>query len=706
MAVGHANSASGRIVGVPRRPRPVSALARVAVVPIAAALAALGSPAGTALAQDGGAPRKVVLAFWPQAGEQARAEARDADLTPAILSALDERRALSLGLTGATQGRYLPEQALLDVSQGTRTSIAAYSPDLPPRLAFFREGAGGLFQGWLDARARAETAPADIVPGLLAASVPGGAAYAGVSGRSQLEAVAAADRAGRVRAASIGSAGTVARRTRALLRRFRLVVAGLATDARGGGAVDELIAARRPDELLIVVQSPPRVRAAQLLPTGVLGLSERPGAITSDTTRLGGVVAGIDLLPTILRWIGRPVPGEVKGQPIRVQAGRDAAALERLEDRLRVVGPRRFPALETVLAAWLALLLALGIVADRRGVRAGLRAGALGMLWLPTLALLTAALQPARTAELAILAAGALLLGALTDRLVPWPRAPAVPGLAGVSAYVVDLAFGSELIIRSLLGPNPRSGSRYYGVGNELEATLPVLLLVGLAALLAGRGRSRDLALAFGLPGLALGAAIGAGRLGADVGGVVTVGAGTAVATLLALPGGLTRRRVVVAALVPVLALGALAAVDLATGGNGHFTRTVLRAQSGDALEDVVTRRYELAFNALTRGLMPFATGLALLAIAYAVRHRERIFAPLQGDPAWRAALSGGLAAAVAGALSNDSGPVLLLFGAAALAVATAYVRGDPRLADPPDRAPPAPVQGVVPRTEAVGVGQ
>ena len=233
-----------------------------------------------------------------------------------------------------------------------------------------------------------------------------------------------------------------------------------------------------------------------------------------------------------------------------------------------------------------------------------------------------------------------------------------------------------------------------------------MLLLVGLAALLAGRGRSRNLALAFALPGLALGAAIGSGRLGADVGGVVTVGAGTAVATLLAMPDPLTRRRVVIAAAVPVMALGALAVLDLATGGNGHFTRTVLRAQSGDALKDVVTRRYELAFNALVRGLMPFATALALLAVAYAVRHRERVYAPLRGDPAWRAALWGGLAAAVAGALSNDSGPVLLLFGAAALAVATAYVRGDPRLAGPPDRPPPGPLQGVVPRTEAVGVGQ
>jgi hypothetical protein len=189
------------------------------------------------------------------------------------------------------------------------------------------------------------------------------------------------------------------------------------------------------------------------------------------------------------------------------------------------------------------------------------------------------------------------------------------------------------------------------------------------------------------------------------VGGVITVGAGTAVAVLLMLPGGVTRRAVAVAVLVPVLALGGLAAVDLATGGDGHFTRTVLRAEDSDALWDVVSRRYELAYNALRRGLMPFATGLALLLVAYGVRHRRRVYAPLRGDPAWTAALWGGLAGAVAGTLSNDSGPVLLLFGVAALGVATAYVRGAPHLDAGPAPAH-EPLQGTAARTEAVGAGR
>ncbi|WP_205697221.1 hypothetical protein [Conexibacter sp. SYSU D00693] len=625
------------------------------------------------------------MAFLPQPTADERPEG--APPPQPALARLEGLEGTSLGLTGAVQGRYSREQALLDVTQGARTSASAYDPEAVPELELFGEDdGGGLITGWLAARARAETAPADVVPGLLGSRVPGGIAYAGVRGRDNVEAVAAADRTGRIAAVSLGAADDVARRARALLGDHRLVVAALPSDATGDDAVARLRRARTPGELLVVLQSPPEARAPQLLPTAIDGLAQGPGALTSRTTRLDGVVAAIDLAPTLLRHLRLPVPDEMSGQAIRAPGAPDADALRTLEGRLRVISARRFPALETLLAVWLVVLLAASIVADRRGVRFAYRTGALALLWMPSVLLLTAALRPARATEMAIVAGGSFVLGALTDRAARWPRGPLVPCAVAVVAYAVDLARGSDLVIRSLLGPNPRFGSRFYGIGNELEATLPVLLLLGLAVALMGRGRSVRSATVAGAAGATLGAVIGAGRLGADVGGVVTVGAGTAVAVLLLLPGALTAKRVVVAAAVPVLALVALAVLDLVTAGDGHFTRTVLRAEDGADLWETVTRRYELAWGQLQRGLMPFATLVALLAIAWAVRRRDRLYAPLAGDPAWQAALGGGLAAGLLGALSNDSGPVLLLFATAVLAVATIYVRGDPRLSvgEPP----------------------
>ena len=140
------------------------------------------------------APRagnSVVLAFVP-AGE----------------SELASVSGLSVGLMSATQGRYTTNQMLLDVSQGARVAASAYGNSKLPELSPRPSGAGAIVAGWQAAVSRAAAAPQLLRPGLLAASVPDGAAYAGVTGVAPVDAVAAADRAGRLAAISLGSAPT------------------------------------------------------------------------------------------------------------------------------------------------------------------------------------------------------------------------------------------------------------------------------------------------------------------------------------------------------------------------------------------------------------------------------------------------------------------------------------------------------------------
>jgi hypothetical protein len=643
--------------------------------PVMAALAvlllALGVCGGLAGPARAAQPR-AVLAFLPSGGE---------DNPKPILDRLDARPQLALGLVSVTQGRYSPEQAVLDMTAGSRTSAAVYNPTTVPSIELVTGGDGsGFIFGWSKVVKRADTALAEITPGLLAGRIPGGAAFAGVERRDHVEAAVAADREGDVARVSLGTSKDLARRVKGLLRRYRLVVAGLPTAAKGDAVLDRLIADRRPGDLLIVMQTPPAARAPQLLPAGAAGLPGGNGALTSPTTRLPGIVAGIDVPVTILKQLGLPIPKGVKGQAMRAEGVRDADELDSVGARLRVVSGRRTPTFGVLMFTWLALTLALGFAADRRGVRAALRIGARAIFWVLPMLLLTGWIAPSRLAEVAIVTAGTFGLGALTDRFVRWPRAPLVPAAVTLVAYATDLAFGSPLIIRSLLGVNPRSGSRFYGLGNELESTLAVLLMIGLGALLWNRPRSRSSAAIVALAGLVLGVFTGAAELGADVGGVITVGAGVAAAALLMLPGRPSWRRIALAALVPVVAIVALALLDLATGGNGHFTRTILHADSGTALWDVVKRRYTLAFNVFTLGAMPLLVVVAALAVAYGLRYRERIYAPLRGSPGWFAAFVGGLTASIAGALFNDSGPLLFVFGVFVLACATAYVRGAPGL--------------------------
>jgi hypothetical protein len=641
----------------------------------AAVLLTLALGAIVATASAGARQPGVVLAFLPTGGE---------DNPAPVLDRFAMREQLALGMVSATQSRYSPQQMVLDISAGSRTSAAVYDPVRAPELELVPGGDGsGFIFGWSKALKRADTALAEIKPGLLAGSIPGGAAYTGIRGRQHPEAVPAADRSGNIRRVALVRSTELAAKVQALLRRHRFVVAGLPTAAKGDAVLDRLLRDRRPQDLLIVVQTPPRARVPQLLPIAAAGLQSN-GALTSSTTRLEGVVAGIDIPATVWSRLSLKEPEDVKGQEMRAEGTRDEAALTTLEARLRVVSGRRNPTLGALGLTWLALTLTLGLIADRRGIRAAMRIGALAIFWVPAMLLLTGALAPSRLMEIAIIVVGCFGLGAVTDRLVRWPRGPLIPAAVAVVAYSVDLVFGSPLIVRSLLGVNPRSGSRFYGLGNELEATLTVMLLLALGTLLWGRGRSRAGAAAFAAVGLVFCVFVGAGQLGADVGGVITVGAGIAAATLFMLPGTPSRRTLIIAALVPVAALFGLAALDLVTGGNGHFTRTVLQADSAGSLLDVVQRRYTIAFNVLAKGAMPLLTLIALLAAAYGLRYRERIYAPLRGSPSWTAALAGGLTASVVGTLFNDSGPILLAFGVFVLACATSYIRGDPALAREP----------------------
>jgi hypothetical protein len=605
----------------------------------------------------------------------------DAPAPPTVLDRFAAHPQLALGMSSATQSGYSARQALLDLTAGTRTSLGTYRPSDPPLLTFTPAaaapaGAAGRITLWPAAVRRAATAPAEIFPGLLAGSIPGGAGYAGVAGQENLEAIAAAGRDGSVAAVSLGAPTTVAARAQTLLRDHRLVVASLTPGATGDRELGELIAARRPDELLIATQAPPPIQGPQLLWMGIAGLG-RPGGLTSATTHVPGVVAGIDVLPTVLDHLGIAVPKAVRGEPITASGSRDVAGIEALSNRLGVIGARRTPAIEAFFFTWLGVVLLAGVLRDRRGIAYGMRLGGLALTWLPALLLVTAAIDPSRQAELLTIAGGAFGLAALTDRLLRWPRGVALPAIVGLLFYAVDLANHSHLVIRSLLGPSPRSGSRFYGLGNELEIALTLLLLFAVAATLPRRERSRGGALAFALGGVVLAAVMGSGRLGADVGGVFTVAGGAAVATLLMLPGGVTRRALGIAILTPLAGLGALALLELATGGNGHFTRNVLHGSGGD-LVDTVKRRYEVAWSIVSHNYAPVLTILCLLAVAYALRYRHRVYAALDGDAVWRACLGGGVGASIAGTLFNDSGVTMLFIGVVALTCVTAYLRGAP----------------------------
>lgn len=679
-------------------------------------IAALGALAGTALGARA-LPTDSRSALVVFLGPGQRLAGRSEGDT--IERELDSIPTLSTGILSATQGSYTAAQMLLDTTQGTRVSGSAYKPANPPFLQLpgvapqataraaqavpsiavrahpHLSGGGGVsgsaqVHPWAQVLRRAQSAPQLLEPGLLAARVPGGGAYVPAAGVESVDGVLAADRDGHVAGVSLSLSGTLSS-IAGLRARHRLVVADLPTGPAGYADLRVLAASRPAGELLVVIQrvpdAPNNATAGQggheLLWSALAGIGPGGHTLTSQTTNQSGLIAAIDIGPTILDHLGLPIPAEMRGRPVRVDGALDSEALRRLKERLVVIDPRRLPAFGWLVITWALLLAAARLPLRTTGRRAraawAMRTGALALLWTPVAVLVPAALEPSPTVEFTVLVTLCFALGALTDRLLPWPRAPLAPAVTAVLALTIDALAGTQLLMRSLLGPSPAFGARFYGIGNELKSGLAVLVFTAVAAALYPAVRGRRAATTMACAGILLAIVEGSARIGAGVGGVILVSAGTAVATVMLLPGTLNRKRALLVMAAPAAGLVALAMLDLATAhGNGHFTGSVLDARSAGDIRDIIVRRYSAAYDELKNHLMPLATALALIASVVAVRRREQICAPVDSDAAWLAALAGGLTAGVIGALTEDSGPVLLVVAVFALGCVLSYLWGEP----------------------------
>jgi hypothetical protein len=386
-------------------------------------------------------------------------------------------------------------------------------------------------------------------------------------------------------------------------------------------------------------------------------------------------VLSTDVAPTILERFGIAVPSAMSGQPIRSEGTVDPSAIEVLTARMDVISSRRGAVIGLPIVAWLLLTALVALFSRGRVARVAVRLLGLSIVYLPLVLLLGAALEPAKGAEALLVALGAPALAALTLALLPGFRALAVASALTVLAYAVDVVAGSPLTSLSLLGPNPGLGVRFYGIGNELEALLAVLVVAGTGAGLVGFARGfsrRTAAIAFVAIGLAAALVFAAGRFGADVGAAIVFPVGAVVAAVVI--AGRGRRLGILAIIaVPFAVLALLAMIDLLSGANAHLTRSVLDAGGLGSLADVAQRRLQLSAHSFSRPVLLAFLPLVIVLAAFAWLRRDRLRAWLEGAPAMRAGLLGALAATVVGTLANDSGALLLEIGTAYLLVFTGF---------------------------------
>ncbi|MDX6627274.1 MAG: hypothetical protein QOE56_2263 [Solirubrobacterales bacterium] len=566
---------------------------------------------------------------------------------------------LAPGLLSAGLGTVPPQQTYLDVSQGNRVFNSLYSSGLPAL-------AGNCPSWWGSVLERANSAPAEIVPGLLT---------------STLEAAGRDVRAGGG-ASCVFSAHPTSDGSRTTSKKLsgtpRPDVPLPSFEVREASPRDlpSLVANLHGDDLLIAIARPTG-EDDDPLAIGIAG-SGFDGNLTSNSTRTDGYVLATDVAPTILEHFNVEVPSEVSGQPIRSEGSVDPAALESLQARMEVISHRRGPVIGWSLLVWLGLLALSAAVSRGAVARTGVRLTGLAVVYMPLVMLAGAAIEPGEIAETLLIMLGAPLLAAATLALFRGYRSLAVASAVTVLAYAIDVAAGSPLTSLSLLGPNPGLGVRFYGIGNELEALLAVLVVAGTGAALTGfapRLSRRRCAAAFLLVGLICALVFAAGRFGADVGAAIVFPVAAAVAAAAVAARGRGGALLVVAAPFAVLAF--LALVDLVSGANAHLTRSVLDAGGLGDLADVAQRRLQLSAHSFVRPVLLAFLPVVIALVALAIWQRRRLGKWLRRSPALRAGLIGAVAATAVGTLANDSGALLLEIGAAYLLVFVGFVWAD-----------------------------
>lgn len=314
--------------------------------------------------------------------------------------------------------------------------------------------------------------------------------------------------------------------------RRRLLARGLPALGETGRAIVRALPAR--STLVIVVTPSPSpamdevgdevtpLLMAQGMPNSLFGARGGMRSLRSDTTRQTGLVANVDVAPTILEFFGIPIPAEMGGQPIEITDEPAPFELHRrhLEQR-RIRLPIQLAEVSVVAASGAVAIVVLLVAARRRSlpprVSAAMRFLTLCVAALP-IPLILGGVLPRLTYGVVVpfLILSVLALATLA-RMARWPGLVGpftFLGVAGLGVVIVDGLFSWQGARIPLLGGTMFDGARFYGLPNSFLGLLLASALFAAAALPPFPGFM-----------VLVGAGLFAGfpSLGADIGGAATL---------------------------------------------------------------------------------------------------------------------------------------------------------------------------------------
>jgi len=438
-------------------------------------------------------------------------------------------------------------------------------------------------------------------------------------------------------------------------------------------------------QVYLVTPSPsiPALKSKNTLtPVVVFGAGVKPGLITSPTTRRPGIITNTDIAPTILKFFGLEPSVFMTGRAVYAVPGTDRlSTLVEMNRRIvftflaRPVLSKGYVILQIII-----IILAMAIMFLRRRSAPNLEPFLLGLTAVPLSLLLIAGVAFHSLTGYVLAAVGVTVVLVAVSLRLGFDRGldPFIFVCLGTTlALSIDVATGANLIKNSVLGYDPMSGARYYGIGNEYMGILIGAAIIGFTALLQRFPRQRK-------PLLILVAAsfaaviylMAAPQLGTNVGGGIAALAGLGV-TFLGLSGfRLTRREVLAAVLGILVVMVGFVAFDLSRPpeAQSHIGRTanmIVRGGVGE-IGKIIARKSAMNLKLIRYTLWSRVFLISLLALAVLFYRPLGVLQRIKENyPYLTQGFIGVLVGSIVALIFNDSGVVaaatMMIYAAATL---------------------------------------
>lgn len=358
------------------------------------------------------------------------------------------------------------------------------------------------------------------------------------------------------------------------------------------------------NQATLIVTSPnaadPIVEKNKLSPILFFGKGISRGELISSTTNRTGIVANIDLAPTILELFGVDSSGAI-GKTISFKEDEQRSLGDKIieKDKIYTVSSLRYKLLlyygiYSILILSSVILLKLGRFRLTRRF-AIIRKVLLEMiLIIPTIYLIVSTMQPRNKSSYIGIIVGLIIISlkVLYDsRELEINKKLLYFSSFNIILLTLDLVLKGSLSQFSVLSHDPIIGARYYGMGNEMVGILIGSISI-LLRQLKQRGIDRKLNIAILLFALIF---IGSPKLGANVGGALALLVAFIFYLVFEMEIKLDIKKIILIGIIGVFILGVVSFIDINLNPNTtHLGNTILSIK-----EEGITLAFQIVFRKL-----------------------------------------------------------------------------------------------------------